>query len=184
MRRSRSTARYQSSRSAALAAEPSSATGGASQHRDRSESAGGAVAARGLFDSRCAIVQLLVFRPWSAYPLDGSGDGGVLSQREPERERRLQYLHSGQGSFQWNCRRDWCCEIFRFAARRAGERGRGQRRRLSGTGAEFNRIQLGCRRGPLIRRAFYRDRPRRRTSMLELRMRLSGRRKANSWRRG
>jgi len=170
MRRSRSTARYQSSRSAALAAEPSSATGGASQHRDRSESAGGAVAARGLFDSRCAIVQLLVLRPWSAYTLDGSGDGSVVSQRQPERERRLHFLHTGQGSFQWNCRRDWCCQIFRFAARRPGERGRGQRRRLSGTGAEFNPIQLRCGRGPLIRRAFYRNWPRRRTSMFELRL--------------
>ena len=43
--------------------------------------------------------------------------------------------------------------ILRFAARRAGERGRGQRRRLSRASAEFNLVQLGRRRRPLIRRA-------------------------------
>lgn len=170
MRRSRAAARYQSARGAAFAAEPSSPTGCSRQHGDRSEPISSAVAAGSLFDSRCAIVQLLVFRPWSADTLDGSGDGSVVSQRQPERERRLQFLHPGQGSIQWNCRRDWCREVLRFAPRCAGERGRGQRRRLSGTAAEFNRIHFGCGRRPLIRRAFYRDWSRRRPSMFELRM--------------
>lgn len=132
----------QSAGSTSSPTQPSSPTASPRQHRDRADSNTGTIAAGRLFDAWSTIVQLLVLGTRSACSLDGPSDRSFVPWRESKRERCLRLLQQGQASFLRNCRRHWCWEWLRCAARGAAERRCCQRLLRPRGGAEFRIVQL------------------------------------------
>ena len=137
-----SAAGAQSAGGTSPAAQSSSPTAGPGQHRDRADPNTGTIAAGRLFDTRSAIVQLLLLGSRSAYSLDGSSDRGFVPKCEPEREWCLRLLQQGQASFLRNCRRHRRRQWLRSPARGAAECRCRQFLRLSRRGAEFRIVEL------------------------------------------